>query len=503
MAELVQASLSSELVPVISGLKTKIVLQEQSQPYSVECEIEAKNDLQAVGCWLNKHAKNPKTLDAYRREAQRLLMWCVYERGLSLGKLKAQDLEGYIQFLQAPPQSWCTTRASLRAGKQSAIWRPFVAGLKGTALKMAVRIIHSLLNYLVNAQYLKSNALKLVNDLDKSKVTQAERQYQVWERMLEADEWIAVQQALEALPEQRDSEIELKLRTQLLFALLYFLGLRIHEVVTHGWNAFRLKEGQWWFFVKGKGEQYAHIPVNDKLLSFVKIYRIYLGREPLPSPEDNEPLFMNELTRKSFTIRQLYNLVKVVGREASKQFIESPLKQKKLQRLSPHWLRHLFASHQDKAGIAATIIKANMRHSSHQITQLYLHAEDKLRHQAVQKIDLNIIPKWIQRQTVQKSDMLVQIDLSEGPSDRLLGLKRLIEAIEQNVLQNYRWQWQGIEKSEFFAKLEREILFFKNIRLCYQIESLTEEKMQAVKTNINLESKTRLFVCRVEIATVR
>lgn len=500
MTELVVSRLQPiSTVPVILGWQKKIELHEESESYFRHCQIEAHHDLEAVNCWLKRRAKSPKTYDAYRREAERFLMWCIYEKGLPIGKLKAKDFEDYLKFLQAPPKHWCAHRGAFRAGRGSPNWRPFVAGLKTIAFKLAVRIIHSLMSYLVEAEYIRVNPLKLVEGVEEKSIHAEERKYQVWQRMLEVDEWLAVQQVLEELPEKSNFEIEIKLRTQLLFALLYFLGLRIHEVVSHSWNAFRLKEEQWWFFVKGKGEKYAHVPVNDKLLSFVKIYRIYLEKEPLPSPEDIEPIFLNRLSSKPFTIRQLYNLVKEIGREAAKQFAEMPLKQKKLQKLSPHWLRHLFASHQDKAGVAPTIIKANMRHGSSQTTQLYLHAEDELRYQAVQKIDLNIIPKWIQHQTVKKPDMVIQIDLSEGPSDRLLGLKRLIEAIEQNFLQGYRWQWHGAEKSEFFSKLEHEILFFKNIRVGYQIESLTEEKVQEIKTKIKLESGIRLFVCRVEI----
>ena len=123
-------------------------------------EAIAENDLEAVRCWLKKHAHNSKTFDAYRREAQRLLMWCVYERGLPLGKLKAQDFEAYFKFLQMPPKTWCASRSDLRAGKHSTAWRPFIAGLNNTALKMAGRVLHSLMNYLVTADYLRSNPLK-------------------------------------------------------------------------------------------------------------------------------------------------------------------------------------------------------------------------------------------------------------------------------------------------------------------------------------------------------
>ena len=500
LAQLSQVTLKG--VPTLVGFEPKIILQEESKPYSTECQIEALHDLQAVSCWLKKYADSPKTFDAYRREAERLLMWCVYERGLSLGKLKVQDFEAYFQFLQAPPPAWCATRSNLRAGKYSGAWRPFIAGLNTTALEMAGRVIHSLMNYLVTADYLRANPLKLVNIIKSSSIDSEERKYQVWERMLEADEWQAVQQTLENLTESSVFEIENKVRTQLLFALLYFLGLRIHEVATHSWNAFRLKDEQWWFFVKGKGQQYAHIPVNHKLLMFVKVYRLHLGKLPLPSPDEEEPIFISKITKNPIAIRQLYNLVKRVGIEASKQFKKDPLKQKKMQRLSPHWLRHLFASHQDKAGVPATIIRANMRHASHQTTQIYLHAEDNLRHQEVQKVDMRV-RHYTQRPKKQKPELRINVRLSEGSIGRLLSLEKLIESIEQNVLQGYRWYWEGVSKEIFLGKLQHEIIRSRVIDFNYRIEHLSEEQINILRTQVKLESEIRMFVCEVDIGAIK
>jgi len=490
-------TLSSMPVPQLPGFHYKILLQEESRPYSADCQIEAENDLEAVRCWLKKHAHNVKTFDAYQREAQRLLMWCVYERGLPLGKLKVQDFEAYFKFLQMPPTTWCASRSELRSGKHSTAWRPFIAGLNNTALKMAGRVLHSLMNYLVTADYLRSNPLKLVNAFKDSGLNSEERRYQVWDRMLEKDEWQAVEQALENMPETRAAEITHKIRTQLLFGMLYFLGLRIHEVANQSWNAFRLRENQWWFFVKGKGQKYAHIPVNDKLLSFVKVYRLHLGKLPLPSPEEFESIFISSTTQKPLQIRQLYNWVKTVGLAALKQFEHEPLKQKNLQRLSPHWLRHLFASHLDRAGVSPTVIKSVMRHASLQTTQIYIHAEDALRHQEVQKIGMEVFPYKVPDKPTPQ--FLVKISLSAGSASRLLSLEKLIEAIEQNILSGYRWRWEGVAKSEFFAALQQEIVRPKHIHLSYVLEDLNDTGIHTLKSQITLESEIRLFVCQVEI----
>jgi site-specific recombinase XerD len=485
------------VVPALKGFEPKIALEEASQPYATDCQIEAKHDLQAVSCWLRKYAAQPKTWEAYRRESQRLLMWCVYERGLSLGQLKAQDFEAYFQFLQAPPASWCTTRSHLRAGRHSRLWRPLIAGLKPSALKMALRVIHSLMNYLVSANYVRSNPLKLVHSTQGQAMDLEERKYQVWERMLENDEWQALQKALQELPQRTVLEIDHKLSTQLLVGLLYFLGLRIHEVANHTWNAFRLKDEQWWFFVKGKGQKYAHIPVNHELLAWVKMYRLHLGKVPLPSPDEAEPFFMSRVRGKALKIRQLYNWIKALGKEASKQFRHAPLKEEKLQRLSPHWLRHLFASHQDKAGVPATIIKANMRHASHQSTQVYLHAEDNLRHQAVQKIKMEA-GTLVTVQEKPSPDIRLKIALSGHAVNRLLSLEKCMQAIEQNVLAGYRWQWEGLDKAEFFEKVKRAGVLLRTIVFNYRLEPVPEAIISQFKAQIKLEAEIRLLKAEIE-----
>jgi hypothetical protein len=74
-----------------------------------------------------------------------------------------------------------------------------------------------------------------------------------------------------------------------------FVG--IHEVAKHSWNAFRYRQGQWRFFVVGKGEKYAHLPINHQLLLFVKIDRLQLGKLPLPSSDEHEPFFISKTTK--------------------------------------------------------------------------------------------------------------------------------------------------------------------------------------------------------------
>ncbi len=117
LAILVKPSLQ---LPTIKAFAPKIML-ETSKPFSNDCHINATHDLEAVQAWLEQHRDNEKTFIAYKREAERLLLWCVYVRGLTLGQLKAEDFATFFEFLKMPPSDWCITRRELRAGKAAGI----------------------------------------------------------------------------------------------------------------------------------------------------------------------------------------------------------------------------------------------------------------------------------------------------------------------------------------------------------------------------------------------
>ncbi len=483
-------------VPGLSELLAKVDLSVHSKPYVQDCQIEAGHDIEAVGCWLKKHLNNPHTFSSYQRQAKLFLMWCSYEKGKTIGQLKVQDFEAYFDFLRNPPSFWCTDRATLRQGLQSQSWRPLVGGLSESAIRMAFSVLQSLMNYLSDSNYIRSNPLKLIKVNGQYASALENQKYQVWARMLEEDEWQVVQETLESLAEETPSQLTYKLRTQFLFALLYFLGLRVHEVANHTWKAFQFREGKWWFFVRGKGGKLGHIPVHEKLLTFAKLYRIALNKVPLPEPTEEGSLLIS-FEEKPLQVRQIFNIVKNIGQLASLKFKEEPLKAAKLKKLSPHWLRHLCASHQDKVGIAATMIRENLRHGSSQTTQIYLHAEESLRHEAMQKMSLKIDPKPIVKKSITQQT-LIKIKLSEGPLHKGLGFKKLLDALEEGF-SCYHWQPYQFDKASKIEEIESSIIPVQSIEFGYIFDDLDQSHVEAVKKMVGLEASIRLFKAEIEL----
>lgn len=469
----------------------------QSSPINPSCQIEAPNDIAAVWVWLNRYPKKT-TFSTYKKEAERFLLWCGFERGLHLKQLKVQDFEAYFKFLQNPPATWMAPKNQSIQGRDDLHWRPFVGPLNKPSLLAAIRIINSLINYLVSADYLKTNPIKLIRKASHFTQESQERKYRVWERMLEDDEWQAVQQILTDLPEDSLVAIDHKLRTQFLFSLLYLLGLRVHEVTQHTWGAFRQLNGQWWFMVRGKGDKLGHIPVNDQLLSMVKIYRLHLNKSPLPLTNEAEHLIVSRKTKKPLGNRQLFGLVKEIGKMAANTFKDQSDKAKKLESLSPHWLRHLSASHQDKAGISGTMIQANHRHGSFATTQIYLHTEDSRRFSEMQKVRMDIEPKMIIRKK-ENAKIEMKISLIGGPLSEELGLERFIYAVENHILNDAPWSRK--ETLPNLIQHYRKIKVFKDpLEIVYWLDGdIDQDRQVYMRRSIVREAEIRLFECRLAL----
>jgi len=209
--------------------------------------------------------------------------------------------------------------------------------------------------------------------------------------MLDLDEWHAMLDTLDNLPESGVPQKQEKERLKFIVNILYFLGLRINELATHTWGSFRKIENDWWFYVIGKGDKPGIIPVCDEFLRAIINYRAFLKKKPYPTTEEDDPLIHSLISGEAITPRQINKLLKKLALETANKFVEQPDKAKKLKKFSAHWLRHLSASMQDRVGIKFTHIRANHRHENDETTRRYVHAIDRDRHADMQKMTLKYL----------------------------------------------------------------------------------------------------------------
>ena len=345
----------------------------------VVCQLAASNDLDAVRAWLAEFHDSPQTLRAYRKEAERLLLWALMERGKPLSSLTREDCLRYEAFLADPQprDRWCGPKAP----RFNARWRPLVGPLSPASRKMAMLIINALFSYLVKAGYLAGNPLALARR--RGRGIQPLRQV---ERYLEQDQWQALLAAVEALPRDTERACQHYARARYLVALLYLLGPRVSEVADHAMNSFVQVRGRWWWQVTGKGRKEARVPVNQDMLEALREYRRFYGLLPLPTPDDTTPLVMNLKGTAGIGDNMIYRIVKMlVAKGAARLQADDPHQAEKLRRASTHWFRHTSITHQADAGISLQFLQRNARHTRIDTTGRYLHAEEKEWHETMER----------------------------------------------------------------------------------------------------------------------
>jgi hypothetical protein len=70
-------------------------------PGAPGAHITADSDREAIGQWLAEYRASAQTQRAYRREAERLLLWLA-EQGLTLGEVRRDHLDAFEAFLADP-----------------------------------------------------------------------------------------------------------------------------------------------------------------------------------------------------------------------------------------------------------------------------------------------------------------------------------------------------------------------------------------------------------------
>lgn len=351
-------------------------------------QISAAEDLAAVTAWLARYADTPTTLQTYRREVERLLLWAVMQHGKPLSSLTHEDLLVYERFLADPQPAWRWVMASRKKLARGAPeWRPFAGPLSPASARHTMVILNGLFAWLVNAGYLAGNPLSLARSrrsLPKPRIT----------RYLSHDMWQAVKDATDAMPVETERDRLHAARCRWLLTVLYLGGLRAAEVASTRMGAFfcrRDSQGleRWWMEVTGKGNKTRLVPATDELMVELARYRNANGLPPAPSPGEDRPIVLPVIGRERALSRGALHLVlKEIFALAAEQLRargpEWASRAEVLASASAHWLRHTAGSHMTDRQVDLRFVRDNFGHASIATTSAYLHTEDDARHAATQ-----------------------------------------------------------------------------------------------------------------------
>ena len=128
------------------------------------------------------------------------------------------------------------------------------------------------------------------------------------------------------------------------------------------------------------------IPAPDRLIEALKRYREYNKLTALPSPDDETPLIFTKIKYQPIGDDVLYNEVKSIFNELYLIYKDTDAHiAHAFKHASTHWLRHSYATAQTDANIPLHIVKENLRHSNISTTSRYLHADERERHELINK----------------------------------------------------------------------------------------------------------------------
>ncbi|MCX8018589.1 MAG: site-specific integrase, partial [Rhodocyclaceae bacterium] len=146
-------------------------LQEAAQQQLPACLIRARDDWHTIQAWIQARAGSAHTARAYRKEAERFLLFLQQEKGCGLRQLKTEDLNDYKTFLallgrgaawpfRVPEHQYLAPRNIARA---DARWRPFEGALSARSAQHALVIVRAWLEFLVQVRYLPANPAAGIN----------------------------------------------------------------------------------------------------------------------------------------------------------------------------------------------------------------------------------------------------------------------------------------------------------------------------------------------------
>ena len=352
-------------------------------------QIAAVNDLQAIHAWLARFVDTPTTFSNYRKEAERLYLWSVFQLGKPISSLTHEDFLVYQRFLLDPqPREKWVAGGGKKHPRGDERWRPFYGPLSVASQRQAMIILNVMFAWLVEAGYLAGNPLSLSRH-------RARRAKPRITRYLDPDLWQEVKAYVETMPRESDRERAHYFRIRWLFTLLYLGGLRISEVAENAMGSFfcrRDKDGEerWWLEILGKGDKERLVPATNEMMVELARYRREMGLAPYPTPNEQTPLALPiGRSRKPLTRAALHSIVKKVFDGAADRLRqrgdEYAVRADLLERASAHWLRHTAGSHMADQQIDLRLVRDNLGHESLSTTSQYLHVDDDRRHKETEQ----------------------------------------------------------------------------------------------------------------------
>jgi integrase/recombinase XerD len=264
------------------------------------------------------------TVESYARDLGMLSRFAE-ESGKSIEQLSRADLEAFVRGL-------------------------LTGGMSPRSVARAVACVRGFYRFLVLDRRIEA---------DPAADLQAPRAWAALPRYLSVEE-------VDSLIAQPDITTPKGVRDRALIEVLYATGLRVSELV--GLRAPDLNLESGYLTCTGKGNKQRIVPLGDEAALWVKRY-VVEGRPALLKKRASPWLFVNARGGAKLTRVGFWKILKEYGRQAGIT-----------HELSPHVLRHSFATHLLARGADLRSIQMMLGHADLSTTQIYTHVlEERLR----------------------------------------------------------------------------------------------------------------------------
>ena len=264
--------------------------------------------------WIEK-GLSQNTLDSYRSDLEQFSIW-LEKNNLSYIKTSKKEILSYLSFL-------------------------FQKGLGSKTVARKLSSLKSFFRYLV---------FKSIIPNDPSSEVETPK-------LLKSIPKSISEKEVEALLAAPDEKTDIGLRDKTMIETLYSCGLRISELTNLELLNLNLRQGV--IRVIGKGQKERLVPMGDQLIALLELY-ISSSRKNLLSKRHSDFLFLStrgqRMTRQSFWHR-IKHYCLASGFEPDK--------------ISPHVLRHAFATHLLNNGADLRVVQLLLGHSDLNTTQIY------------------------------------------------------------------------------------------------------------------------------------
>jgi integrase/recombinase XerD len=278
--------------------------------------------------WLEKGLSR-NTLESYRRDLQAFSGWLT-DQSLALLLVRREDLLRYL---------------AMRMG----------AGIKARSISRALSCLRGLYRYLLREHLIQVDPTLRIDSPRLGRPLP--------DSLTEGD--------IERLLAAPDASTVLGLRDRTMLEVLYATGLRVTELVSLRLTEINLRQGV--VRVTGKGSKERLVPLGEEAISWIQRY-LDEGREALLKNNLHEDTVFPSSRGQTMTRQTFWHRVKTHAQAAGIK-----------RHLSPHTLRHAFATHLLNHGADLRVVQLLLGHSDLSTTQIYTHvAQQRLKelHQA-------------------------------------------------------------------------------------------------------------------------